>query len=185
MKSRATSVRKAKAPPAANPHDRGPALDPDVTDLMALAANLQRATGRRLRHLWRTRKLSERGLFILELVNAGLDRPGRLIEYFDVLPSTITFETDKLVAAGLMVRESVPDDRRVVRLSLTDEGRAVHRETTETINAVLRPRLDGVEPDELARFLETFHKIIDPLSAEMRRESDKSAPDAEGDAGKS
>lgn len=173
MKTRATSARTTKDASPAAARDRGPALDPDVTDLMALSANLQRATSRRMRHLWRTRKLSERGLFILELVNAGLDRPSRLIEYFDVLPSTITFETDKLVGAGLLVRESVPDDRRVVRLRLTEEGRAVHRDTTEAINAVLRPRLDALTPDEAASFLATFHKIIDPLSAEMKRDCDK------------
>src|SRR5689334_5090073 len=77
-------------------------LDADVTDVMRLSADLQRSSARSLKGVWRERGLSERGLYILELVGAGLDRPSRLIEYFDVLPSTITFETDKLVAAGLI-----------------------------------------------------------------------------------
>jgi DNA-binding MarR family transcriptional regulator len=143
--------------------DARPRLDPEVAELMALSANMQRATSRSLRNLWRTLKLSERGLYILELVNAGLDRPSRLIEYFDVLPSTITFETDKLAAAGLLVREPDPTDRRVVRLSLTDAGRAVHAETTEAINSVLRPALAGLSADDRARFFAVFHQIVDPL----------------------
>jgi DNA-binding MarR family transcriptional regulator len=155
--------KAAKAPDV--PRDRGPKLDPDVTDLMRVSADLQRATSRELRALWRKKRLSERGIFILELVNAGLDRPSRLIEYFDVLPSTITFETDKLVAAGLLVRDSDPNDRRVVRLNLTPAGRVVHRETTKVINAMLRPRLAALSPEELAQFLATFHKIVDPLYA--------------------
>jgi DNA-binding MarR family transcriptional regulator len=140
-----------------------PRLDHDVADVMRLAANLQRATARQLRDLWRTRKLSERGLFILELVNAGLDRPSRLIEYFDVLPSTITFETDKLVGAGLVVREADPSDRRVVRLSLTEAGRGVHAEVTQAINALLRPALAGLSSEDRARFFFLFHQLVDPL----------------------
>lgn len=139
---------------------RGPKLDPEITEIMRCSADLQRLTTRSLRSLWRKKKMSERGIFILELVNAGLDRPSRLIEYFDVLPSTITFETDKLVAAGLLVRDSDPSDRRVVRLSLTPAGRAVHRETTRAINATLRPRLDAISSKELEQFLATFSKIV-------------------------
>jgi DNA-binding MarR family transcriptional regulator len=143
----------------------GPALDPEIANLMRMVADIQRANTRQLRSLWREKKLSERGLFILELVNAGLDRPSRLIEYFDVLPSTITFETDKLAAAGLLVRQADPTDRRVVRLSLTNAGQSVHRETTMAINDLLRPRLAALPAEELAQFLATFQKIVDPLRA--------------------
>ena len=140
-------------------------LDPAIIDVMRLSADLQRLTTRQHKTLWRKKGLSERGLYMLELVHAGLNRPSRLIEYFDVLPSTITFETDKLVASGLMVRESLPSDRRVVHLSLTDEGRAVHAEVTAALNALLIPRLRRLPPEELQAFLETFRKIVYPMEA--------------------
>ena len=140
-------------------------LDPDIIAVMRLGADLQRASSRHLKELWREKGLTERGLFILALVHAGLDRPGRLIEYFDVLPSTITFETEKLVGAGLVVRETLPTDRRVVQLSLTDQGRIVHREMVESLNAFLRPRLRSLAPGELESFLETFQKIVEPIPA--------------------
>lgn len=135
-------------------------LDADVTEVMRLSADLQRGSARSLKGVWREKGLSERGLYILELVNAGLDRPSKLIEYFDVLPSTITFETDKLVAAGLITREALPTDRRVVQLSLTDEGRAVHRATTQAVNAFLKPRLSALSRTELEAFVATFRKIV-------------------------
>lgn len=138
-------------------------LDPDIIAVMRLGADLQRASSRHLKSLWREKGLTERGLFILALVNAGLDRPSRLIEYFDVLPSTITFETEKLVAAGLIVRETLPTDRRVVQLSLTEQGKAMHREMADSLNAFLRPRLRALAPGELAAFLETFGKIVEPI----------------------
>ena len=156
--------REPKAPKASGAAGgRAPVLDPTVAAVMTLSANLQRACTRQMKTLWRKKGMSERGLFILELVHAGLDRPSRLIEYFDVLPSTITFETEKLVTAGLMLRESEPSDRRVVRLSLTSQGRAVHREATAALNALLRPRLEQLPPDELRAFLETFEKIVPPI----------------------
>jgi DNA-binding MarR family transcriptional regulator len=147
--------------PDAQAEDEAPVrLDADVTDVMRLSADLQRGSARSLKNVWREKGLSERGIYILELVHAGLDRPSKLIEYFDVLPSTITFETDKLVAAGLITREALPTDRRVVQLSLTDEGRAVHRETTETVNAFLKPRLAALSRAELEAFVATFRKIV-------------------------
>ena len=79
-----------------------------------------------------------------------------------MLPSTITFETEKLVNAGLMVREPDPSDRRVVRLSLTEDGEAVHRETMAAINAALKPRLERLTREELQTFLAMFQKILEP-----------------------
>lgn len=163
MTTKPTSSRKTRT--ASAPEARA-VLDPDVSAVMRLDSDLRRAIGSQFRTLWRTKKMSERGIYILELVNAGIDRPSRLIEFFSVLPSTITFETDKLVATGLLVRESDPTDRRVVRLSLTDEGRAVHQETVETINAFVRPALASLSREELEQFLATFHKIVAPLRAD-------------------
>ena len=168
MTTRPKRARKADETAASGARPR---LDPEVADLMRMAANLQRATGRELRDFWRTRKLSERGLYILELVDAGLDRPSRLIEYFDVLPSTITFETDKLVAAGLLTREADPADRRAVRLTLTAAGRAVHAETTDAINALLRPRLATLAAADRTRFFAMFHQLVDPLYPPKRSET--------------
>lgn len=151
-------------------------LDADVTEVMRLSTDLQRGSARSLKSVWREKGLSERGLFILELVNAGLDRPSKLIEYFDVLPSTITFETDKLVAAGLITREALPTDRRVVQLSLTEEGRAVHRETTETINAFLTPRLAALPRAELEAFVTTFRRIVGVIPKVGQCADDKAQP---------
>ena len=166
MPARRKSGDKAKGSlSSASAHGKAPVLDPTIVAVMTLNANLERLCARRLKTLWRTKGLSERGLFMLELVHAGLDRPSRLIEYFDVLPSTVTFETDKLVASGLLVRESLPSDRRVVRLSLTAQGCAAHAEVTAALNGFLKPRLDRLPPEELSAFLATFKKIVHPTEA--------------------
>lgn len=161
-KRQAASKPGESAAPKKTSRARRAAPSPDVTAVVHMSGQLQRLCTRGTRSLWRERGLSERALFILELVNAGLDRPSRLIEFFDVLPSTITFETDKLVAAGLIVREPAPADRRVVRLALTVAGRRLHGEVSATLTELLQPRLARVSPEVLRSFLDTFAILLAP-----------------------
>lgn len=137
-------------------------LDPDIAELMLLVARLQRESKKVVRQLSREYNLSDRGLHILGSVRSGFDRPAKLIEYFQILPSTATFETDKLVTAGLMTREADPSDRRGVVLRLTPEGTKVYSETAGRINALLEPGLSRLDTSERAQFLALFHRILAP-----------------------
>jgi DNA-binding MarR family transcriptional regulator len=145
-------------------HSKKNRLDPDVLKVMLIYRGLQREGDRALKRCWNDLGLSERALYILWLVSFGLDRSAKLAEYFDVLPSTITFDTDKLVAAGLITRQALPSDRRVLQLKLTSEGDAVYRRIGDVVNALWLPRLGRLEPGELATFLAVGHKLIEPDS---------------------
>jgi DNA-binding MarR family transcriptional regulator len=61
---------------------------------------------------------------ILKLIGQGGERSARLAEKLAVARPTLTATADSLVAAGLACRETEPGDRRVVRLHLTEAGRA-------------------------------------------------------------
>jgi DNA-binding MarR family transcriptional regulator len=61
---------------------------------------------------------------MLTLIGEGGERSARLAEKLAVAKPTLTSTADSLVAAGLAYRESEPGDRRVVRLRLTEAGRA-------------------------------------------------------------
>ena len=50
--------------------------------------------------------------------------PGALVRATGVTSGTMTNRVDRLVARGLVLRESDPDDGRSVRVALTPEGRA-------------------------------------------------------------
>ena len=86
-------------------------------------------------HLDRERRaaFSAHGLEIWEFdVLAALRRagpqarlsPGQLIKETMVTSGTMTNRIDRLAARGLVAREDHPDDRRMVLVGLTDEGRA-------------------------------------------------------------
>ena len=61
---------------------------------------------------------------MLKLIGEGGERSARLAEKLAVARPTLTATADSLVAAGLAYREAEPGDRRVVRLRLTEAGRA-------------------------------------------------------------
>jgi DNA-binding MarR family transcriptional regulator len=61
---------------------------------------------------------------MLKMVGAGGERSAKLAQRLAVAKPTLTSTADGLVAAGLLSRETEISDRRVVRLKLTEAGRA-------------------------------------------------------------
>lgn len=93
----------------------------------------------------------------LSALSAGELTMGELCERLDISESAGTALSDRLVARGMAVRESDPTDRRVVRLSLSDEARAMvgrFRELKRTRIAEVLSVLDDRELEALASVYE-------------------------------
>lgn len=99
---------------------------------------------------------------MLKLVGAGGERSAKLAERLAVAKPTLTSTADGLVAAGLLSRETETTDRRVVRLRLTEAGRAaVNRADaayTEWLGELLRTADDE---DRLLRDFALIDRAID------------------------
>ena len=67
----------------------------------------------------------------------------------DLPPSSVTGIVDRLVAAGKVQRESDPDDRRVVRVSLTTQGRRERDRHRRLRRERLAKLLAGLNDEEL------------------------------------
>lgn len=104
-------------------------------------------------------QLTERTLSIIVLTHAGLDRPGLLVDYLGVLPSTISSDVDKLVGAGLLRRVPSPTDRRVTRLEVTQAGIDLEQRVLEELHTHFSARVAGVSIEELRACVDTLHKI--------------------------
>jgi DNA-binding MarR family transcriptional regulator len=86
---------------------------------------------------------------------------GALAEHLGVNPSTITGHVDRLVRQGLVRREEDPDDRRVVRNYLTDEGAIVVTEVRRFAGAYvikILNRLNDAEVERLAAALDDLNR---------------------------
>ena len=81
---------------------------------------------------------------------------GRLADRLGVRPSTVTGIVDRIVKQDLVERQPDPDDRRVVRNTLTDQGQAVVTEISRKGRAFITRVLDSLTDEELQRLLESL-----------------------------
>jgi DNA-binding MarR family transcriptional regulator len=135
----------------------GAADDADIVDFLGAVMDVQRMISALTQPVERKYAISDRALGIIFLVHAGLDRPGLLHEYLNVLRSTITSDVDELVAAGLLRRKRSDTDRRVTRIEVTSKGARVQRET-------LRQRRSSSVPGRPASPSKNF-TTVSPRSA--------------------
>lgn len=78
---------------------------------------------------------------------------GRLADALDVSQASATGIVDRMEQRGLIVRQGDPEDRRVTRVALTDEGRAVINGLAAERRDRLSKLLDELTDDELSGFL--------------------------------
>lgn len=93
------------------------------------------------------------------LYKEGSCKASRLAEIMEVKPSAITVMIDRLVNNGLVIREADAQDRRVVLIGLTEQGRLVLEEVKQTRQEQVNQFLSCLEPDELEIFLAAFDKV--------------------------
>lgn len=141
-----------------------------IIDFLAATTAVRQMVSNQIVPVARDHKVSERALGILFLVDAGLDRPSQLIEFLNVLPSTITADTEKLVSAGLLEREQLTTDRRGTRLAVTSEGLATWRRALSGLHAHIHARAELVSAAELEACIATLKKITDPLEPALSHE---------------
>ncbi len=78
--------------------------------------------------------------------------------------SSATLIVDRLVDKGLLSRHRSLEDRRVVRVALTEEGAGLYRGIEETIVGLGRAMLMVLDENEQDQFLALYRKINAALS---------------------
>jgi len=82
--------------------------------------------------------------------------------------SSATGLIDRLVGKKLIKRDRSSDDRRVVQVELTEEGRALNEEAMAGPVEFARGMLKGLNAEEQDALLGLFRKISDRIQAEKR-----------------
>ncbi len=106
---------------------------------------------------WRMRLVVEReaGTLPLKLLILSIVRkresvsPGEICRRFSLDVSRVTRLTQSLEKEGLLKRERDPEDRRYLRLSLTEEGREFLRDREALIQEEFERRLEGLSDEEI------------------------------------
>lgn len=77
--------------------------------------------------------------------------------------SAITGLVDRMVEAGLVAREQSAEDRRVWKIKLTQEGRAMARKVDVAPWELLQTALLALPPAELEQLIKTLLKVADHI----------------------
>ncbi|WP_323118032.1 MarR family winged helix-turn-helix transcriptional regulator [Burkholderia alba] len=83
-----------------------------------------------------------------------------LAREYGIDASAITRLLDRVEKRGLLSRVRSSEDRRVVRLELTDEGRELAERMPEIFRSVLEQLLDGFTPEEVGFLKSMLRRIL-------------------------
>ncbi|MGB3836109.1 MarR family winged helix-turn-helix transcriptional regulator [Castellaniella sp.] len=97
---------------------------------------------------------------LLLIEHKGMDTPAELARAMNVDSGAITRMLDRLEAKKFVRRERCDTDRRVVKISVTDEGLALSKQVTPIIADVLNLHLQGFSEDEIRMLLALLKRMI-------------------------
>ena len=123
-------------------------------------------------------KLGDLGLFagqeqVLQALDAiGLMTMGELAAILKVRPPTASKTVARLAALHLVERHAEPDDARVVRVKLTDEGRRRAEAIERLWDDVEAECLDGLDAKERKRLRKSLRRIAKNLAAVTGADTD-------------
>jgi len=97
---------------------------------------------------------------ILVNLASGVDSASGLCRSVSYDPGAMTRMIDRLEKKRLVKRVPCAEDRRIVRLGLTDEGRAVYPRLVEKAAGVLNDRLRGFTKEEVKQLERLLERMV-------------------------
>jgi DNA-binding MarR family transcriptional regulator len=85
--------------------------------------------------------------------------------------STVTGIVDRMVAADLVAREQQHEDRRVWKIRLTAQGKAIAKKIDVAPWEILRAALEALPAAELEQLIATLAKVAAYVSRTVEKES--------------
>lgn len=99
-------------------------------------------------------------LYVLRYINRAQSCTAtELAEVFDVKKSAITAIINRMWAKGLIKRTRDMKDRRVVYLTLTEQGIELFCKTEERVQNLVESLINKFDFDEIQQFIETYEKL--------------------------
>ena len=105
-------------------------------------------------------------LILTHLIGEEWPAQHQLARAMHIEGPTLTRHLDGLEEAGLVVRKREPDDRRAVRVELTDAGRAKHAELLHAVIAFNRRLTAGLSEAELGE----LRGLLERVERNVRRD---------------
>jgi DNA-binding MarR family transcriptional regulator len=141
---------------------RAERIDYVAEHLLSRAALLVRLLVKQVR----SREISRTEMEALSILREGPRKITELTELAGIAQPTMTLLVKRLLERGWVRREGLPEDGRVVMISLTKAGSAAQEKFRAQFLAVLRAdlqELSGQQLEELSAATETLSSFVDDL----------------------
>jgi DNA-binding MarR family transcriptional regulator len=115
-------------------------------------------------------ELNMQELRVVEFLgNEGPRIMRELAEYLTVAVNSVTSIVDHLEAKGLVRRQRSEEDRRIIRVELTEPGRETYQALVEDKQRLFRSMLGALTEDEQEIFMVLFRKIARAGRSQVRQ----------------
>lgn len=165
--SRTISVAKAGKPPTRRAVDKALPVRVDkaaIDRIVETAIYLQSESRRLAKEQCARHGITATQLNALKLLQSVGDLSlSELSQKMSATNSSITGIVDRMVAAGLVAREQSVEDRRIWKIRLTPEGRAMARKVDVAPWEILQTALMALPPAELEQLITTLTKVVDNI----------------------
>ena len=155
-----TSTMSGTVLPANSMFQQVPTTRYDLRVLQALR-QIIRAVDLHSRQLLRQHKITGPQLIILLTVEKyELVTVSALAGHIHLSPSTVIGILDRLETKGFIRRERDPRDRRLVQVSLTEQGKVLASNAPSPLQGTLAEAMDKLPETELLVIAETLERIV-------------------------
>ena len=133
-----------------------------ATRLMQFAKQFGKYCDHRFAPIARRYGLSMREINVVLFLanNPGYDTARDITEYRGISKSQVSQAVEFLAELSYLTRRADPDDRRLLHLSLTEEGRALARECKAVQARCGQDLLDGMTEDQVRQLQELWDMVM-------------------------
>ncbi|MDE1184625.1 MarR family winged helix-turn-helix transcriptional regulator [Paraburkholderia sp.] len=103
---------------------------------------------------------SQQGSILFMVASGKCLLAAELAREYGIDASAVTRLIDRLEKRGLLTRVRSSEDRRVVRLALTDEGLSIARRMPAIFNSVIDNLLGGFTPEEVGFLKSMLRRVL-------------------------
>lgn len=108
---------------------------------------------------------------IMYLGNQGKGKMTQIADHLMVGLSNLTAIMDKLVKKKLVERSRSEEDRRIVLVSLTEEGCDIYTKNREQKHDMAKQMLDALDEADQEKLVVIMKKIVGKISKEIEKET--------------
>ena len=148
-------------------------IKPEVDQILEATLYLYTESRRLTKELARSVELTGPQLTVLKMLEGVGDLSlSELSERIRAQNSTVTGIIDRMEQAGLVARARSTEDRRVIKIKLTERGARIARTIAVEPMEVFRGALEGLSPGETRELLKILTKVarrVQTIVSEQRQ----------------